>query len=142
MTVKEIMTPRVQKVGQDESLRSVRNIFEGQPFHHLLVVHQGRLVGVLSDRDLLKHISPFVGQNMMERPQDRRTLNLRVHQIMSRKLHTVGPEVSVQVAADRMIAADVSCLPVVSEDGKPLGIVTWKDLLAACVALAPLPAGS
>ena len=28
------------------------------------------------------------------------------------------------------------------ESGKPLGIVTWKDLLAACVALAPVPAGS
>ena len=106
------------------------------------MVHQGRLIGVLSDRDLLKHISPFVGQNMMERPQDRRTLNLRVHQIMSRRLHTVGPEVSVQVAADRMIAAGVSCLPVVGPDGSALGIVTWKDLLAAYVALAPLPAAS
>ena len=142
MKVSEVMTPHVQKVKQDESLRSVRHIFERSRFHHLLVVHQGRLIGVISDRDLLKHISPFVGQNMMERPQDRRTLNLRVHQIMSRKLHTVGPEVSVQLAADRMIAAGVSCLPVVGPDAKPLGIVTWKDLLAAYVALAPVPAGS
>ena len=142
MTVSEVMTPHVQKVAQDESLRSVRHIFQGSRFHHILVVHQDRLIGVISDRDLLKHISPFVGQNMMERPQDRRTLNLRVHQIMSRKLHTIGPEVSVQVAADRMIAAGVSCLPVVSPDAKPLGIVTWKDLLAAYVALAPVPAGS
>ena len=80
--------------------------------------------------------------NMMERPQDRRTLDMRVHQIMSRNLHTIEPGASVQVAADRMIAAGVSCLPVVDAEGKPLGIVTWKDLLAAYIALAPLPAGS
>jgi acetoin utilization protein AcuB len=113
----------------------VKDLFELYRFHHLLVLTGERLVGVISDRDLLRASSPFVGR-ASERPQDVAALNRRVHQIMSRNLVVVGPETPVEDAARLMLGKRVSCLPVVGDDGKLLGILSWRDQLRSL-----LPAG-
>lgn len=128
MDVSEIMTRKIFTIGMDDDIRRVKGLFEMHGFHHLLVVEDRMLVGVISDRDLLRNMSPFVDK-IVERTQDLATLNRRVHQIMSRKPITIGPEDSVEEAAKVMLAHRVSCLPVVTDDGHPVGIVTWRDLL-------------
>ena len=128
MKISEVMTRRVMTVNMDDSLRRVRDIFEEHSFHHLLVLDRRRVVGVISDRDLLKHISPFIGK-LAERSQDLSTLSRRVHQIMTRKLVSVKDDEAVDSAAASMLEHGVSCLPVVTRDGRPVGIVTAKDLL-------------
>ena len=60
MTVGQIMTRVVTTIGMDDSVRLVRHLFDEHSFHHLLVVDRGRLVGVISDRDLLRNVSPFI----------------------------------------------------------------------------------
>ena len=97
-------------------------------FHHLLVADSAKLVGVLSDRDLLKALSPFVGQPI-EREKDEQTLRRRVHQIMSRNPITASPQESIQTAALRMQEKVISCLPVMDEHDNILGIVTRTDIL-------------
>ena len=89
-----------------------------------------QLVGVVSDRDFFKAVSPFVG-TLSETERDLSTLNKRVHQIMTRKLITVSKDTSARQAARIFIERNVSCLPVVAEDRKILGILTWKDILKA-----------
>jgi acetoin utilization protein AcuB len=128
MKISQVMTRRVMTVDMDDSLRRVRDIFEEHSFHHLLVLDRRRVVGVISDRDLLKHISPFIGK-LAERSQDLSTLTRRVHQIMTRKLVSVKDDEDVDSAAALMLEHGVSCLPVVTRDGRPVGIVTAKDLL-------------
>lgn len=100
-----------------------------------MVTENDRVVGVLSDRDLLRNISPFVGR-ASEREQDAASLNKRVHQVMSRKLVSASPRVSVRAAADLMIRNKISCLPVIDDAGKCVGIVTHRDLLK-CLAGPP-----
>ena len=126
--VSEIMTRKIVTVALDDDLAAVRSLFDQHGFHHVMVMEEGRLAGVISDRDLLRHLSPFIGR-MSERSQDLHTLQIRVHQVMTRKLTTVTANTTIEEAAKIMLADNVSCLPVVSSAGKPVGIVTWRDLL-------------
>ncbi len=130
MTVETIMNAQIVTVEMDETLERVREIFEQHRFHHLLVVSGHRLMGVISDRDLLKSISPYVG-TLSETARDVATLQKRAHQIMSRKPISVPKDVTVQTAAETLLTNNISCLPVTNEDGAVVGILTWKDVLAA-----------
>jgi acetoin utilization protein AcuB len=122
------MTAHVVTVSMDDTLGHVRQVFERHRFHHLVVVEHGKVVGVLSDRDLLKNISPFVGQ-VSERNMDRWSVNKKVHQVMTRSLVSVTRETPIGDACRLLLAHRVSCLPVVNERGGCAGIVTWRDLL-------------
>ncbi|HBP89846.1 MAG TPA: CBS domain-containing protein [Nitrospiraceae bacterium] len=124
------MATRVVTIEMDDSLEVVRDIFKKVRFHHLLVVDNQKLVGIISDRDMLKAVSTFVG-TMSETTRDRATLNKRAHQIMSHHPVTVCSSCSLQEAAQLMLARGVSCLPVTTKNGEVLGIVTWKDVLRA-----------
>ena len=129
-SIGEIMTARVVTVEMDDSLEVIRDIFKKVRFHHLLVVDNEKLVGIISDRDVLKAISPYVG-TMSETNRDRATLNKRAHQIMSHYPVTVRQSCPLQEAAHLMLTRGVSCLPVTSSDGIIRGIVTWKDVFTA-----------
>ncbi|MGP1273221.1 MAG: CBS domain-containing protein [Phycisphaerales bacterium] len=127
-TIGETMSRPVVSVGMDDSLESVRALFKQHKFHHLIVTEQGKAVGVLSERDLLKHISPFVDK-MGERKQDAWTLQKRVHQIMTRDLVWATPETTIHDACLMMAANRISCLPVLNPQGKAVGIITARDIL-------------
>lgn len=127
-TVGAIMSRRVVTVTMDDTLAKAQELFSEFHFHHILVVEQHRLVGVLSDRDLFKAISPYVG-TLSETDRDLATLRKRVHQIMSHTPITVKADTSIEAAAQLLIDKKVSCLPVVTNDDKVEGIVSWRDLL-------------
>lgn len=133
ITVSDFMTRAIVKVKMDDTLRTVREMFETHEFHHLLVVEGPRLIGVVSDRDLLRSISPFVGHDFSERQQDVATLNRRVHQVMTRKLVTATPDMTLEEAVQLFLTHKVSCLPVVDEKMHPVGIITWRDVFRLIV---------
>ena len=131
MTLDKIMTAKVVTVAMDDRLEVVKEIFDTMNFHHLLVVDEHeKLCGVLSDRDLLRALSPYVG-SAVETARDLATLNKRVHQIMTRHPLTLRPHSSVQEAAGLLLRNRISCVPIVDGDFKPVGIVSWRDLLRA-----------
>ncbi len=133
MNVESIMTERVATINMDDSLDMVKEVFDNAPFNHLLVVDDEEiLIGVISDRDLLSSISPHLG-TLGENSRDRNTLKKKSHQIMSRDPITVGKECSVGDAARRILAMPGSCLPVVDDEKKIEGILSWKDILAAMI---------
>ena len=127
MLIKEIMTTRVATVSMDDRLGVIKEIFEQANFRHLLVVEEEELVGVISDRDLLRALSPYLDTDA-EMNRDTETLNRRAHQIMSRHPITVSPNCTLKEAAAIMLERHISCLPVL-ENGALVGIVSWKDLL-------------
>jgi acetoin utilization protein AcuB len=133
MALSDIMTARVVSVEMDDRLEVVKEIFDSMNFHHLLVVDERkRLSGIVSDRDLLKALSPYVGSTA-ETARDLATLNKRVHQIMSRHPITLHPESSIADAVRLFLAHRISCIPVVDEEFKPVGIVSWRDVLKTMV---------
>ena len=129
MTLGKIMTARIVTVEMDDRLEVVKEIFDTMRFHHLLVVDEHkRLSGVLSDRDLLRALSPYVG-SATETARDLATLNKRVHQIMTRRPITLRQESGIAEAVELLLKNRISCLPIVDDDFKPVGIVSWRDLL-------------
>ena len=129
MTLGKIMTARIVTVEMDDRLEVVKEIFDTMKFHHLLVVDEHKkLSGVLSDRDLLRALSPYVG-SATETARDLATLNKRVHQIMTRRPITLRQESGIGEAVELLLKNRISCLPIVDDDFKPIGIVSWRDLL-------------
>lgn len=126
--VGDVMTRPIVTVTMDDSLESVRAQFKAHKFHHLIVTDRGKAVGVLSERDLLKNISPFIDQ-MSERKQDTWTLQKRVHQIMSRDLVWATADTTIHEASLMMAANAISCLPVLDDRGRAIGIITARDIL-------------
>jgi len=133
ITVEEIMSRKLVSVGMDDSLREIREIFEHVRFHHILVMDNDRLLGVISDRDLLKAVSPYAS-TQSERPRDAATLRKRAHQIMTRKPITIAVDGTVLEAIRLFIDKKISCLPVLNHDETVAGILTWRDILEAIVA--------
>jgi acetoin utilization protein AcuB len=130
MRIEDLMKKSVVTVQMDDSLKTVKEIFDKLRFHHLLVVESGELVGVISDRDLLKALSPNIG-TAAETTRDSGTLKKKVHQIMTRKLVTLGPSARISEAIDVFNKHNISCIPVVDEAQKPVGIISWRDILRA-----------
>jgi acetoin utilization protein AcuB len=129
MKIESIMTTRVITVGMDDKLETIQALFEHYRFHHILVLGENDvLVGVVSDRDLLKALSPFIS-TLVERSQDLRTLKKPVHQIMTRKPFSASKDLAIEEAAVLMLNKKISCLPIVRPDLTVEGIVTDKDIL-------------
>ena len=129
VSVQEIMTKRVVTVEMDDSLSTIKGIFDAASFRHLLVVDaEKKLCGIVSDRDLLRALSPYLGTRM-ENSRDLATLNKKAHQIMSRGLVTLNVLSSVESALQAFSQHKISCLPVIDGENRPIGIVSWRDLL-------------
>ncbi len=118
MNVASIMTRNVVTVGMDYSIQIIRDIFKNFEFHHILVLENQKLVGVISDRDLI---------DMEDR--DTITLDKKVHEIMNRNLITVDVETCIEKASNLLLENNISCLPAISSQGSVEGIVSWKDIL-------------
>jgi acetoin utilization protein AcuB len=136
MNIDQIMTRRLVTVEMDDKLSVIKDIFDHLKFHHVLVVEHKRLVGVVSDRDLLKAISPGVGTRT-ETTRDTATLTKRAHQVMTRTPVTLHPGATLADAIGLFNAHRVSCIPVVDNDFKPVGIVSWRDILKALADTLP-----
>lgn len=128
MKVADIMSRHLVTVGMDDTLRTIRHLFQARRFHHLMVVEDDQLQGVISDRDYLKLITPAIEQDLGS-TAEMAVLNRRAHTLMSRKPITIRPDASLEDAIDRFLDDKVSCLPVVDADGKLQGVLSWKDVL-------------
>jgi len=129
MQVADLMNSLVISVEMDDSLSTAKSLMEKASIHHLPVIDsRRRVVGILSDRDLLRAISPFM-DTAAENNRDITIMRKPVHQIMTRHPHDAQPDIPLEKAARIMLDNDVSSLPITLENGEIAGIITWKDLL-------------
>ena len=128
--VEEIMTRNPFMVEDDESMGRVLSLFREQDISHAPVVSRGKLGGMVSIRDLIEHVfQPGQRQTVGEMVGEKvRGLNAPVNHIMSQPVITVLPENKLSYAAEKMREFDISSL-VIASDGRPIGIVTKRDLL-------------
>lgn len=130
MLVGDLMSTKLVTVELDDRLSVVKEIFDHMLIHHLVVIENNKVFGVVSDRDLFRALSPHIG-TLSETGKDVATLNKRVHQIVSRHPITLTPEVPLKQAIDIFDTHPVSCVPVVDHAQKPIGIITTRDIIHA-----------
>jgi CBS domain-containing protein len=125
--VRDVMKSKVVSISADDTLRIVHEIMELGRVRHLPVVRSGRLVGVVSQRDLLHaSLSNVIGIPREE--QDLFLEGVKIGEVMSSPPTWIGPDASIQEAAALMAEKKIGCLPVV--DGEKIaGILTETDLL-------------
>jgi CBS domain-containing protein len=119
-------------IGETDTLGNAQRVMMRNRIRHLPVVSGGKLVGILSERDVLAaraHVEP-----------DDDWWRISVHDAMHAPPQTANPEDSLTEVAGRMAMAKIGALPVV-DVGKLVGIVTVSDVLDAEVrsAMAPAP---
>jgi acetoin utilization protein AcuB len=134
MKVKELMTKEVLTVCPTDKIDRVFFLINFENIRHVPVVDKGKLVGMLSDRDLKKVLGP--AKKFVEKP-DGTTVTIasrQVRTLMSRKLTTIEPEQRAADAAAIMAKRKIGALPVVHKQ-KLIGIITATDILQAFVQL-------
>ncbi len=129
LTAADVMTRSPVTVGLDTTLGEVRALFERVRTHHVPVVEDGRLFGVIAERDVLLALSPHLA-TPSETPRDTATLAKRAHQVMARRPIVARPDTPISEIAEVFRRGAIGSVPVVGEEWELIGIVTWRDLIA------------
>ena len=128
MKASELMSTNLVVVQMDDHLGKLKAIFEETRFHHLLVVEGERLYGIISDRDLLKSLSPNIG-TMAATTKDMASLNKKAHQIMTRRPIFLREDATIDDAISIFNQNKISCIPIVDNTEAPFGIISWRDIM-------------
>jgi acetoin utilization protein AcuB len=141
-TVKDIMTDQLVCLGTGDRLGAVMESMKNGKFRHVPVVdEEGAMVGILSDRDVLRYL-PFIGGQRLPGTGAFRSslfhvdmrdpsLSLPISSIMTRNVTYIRPDCSFYDAVKMLHELKISCLPVVDEEKKLRGIVTVTNVMRA-----------
>jgi CBS-domain-containing membrane protein len=131
--VERIMQREFASVRSDERLDFVDDVMALGRVRHMPVVDDGKLVGVVSQRDLLAaSLSRVLDFDNQERRTFLRSIDVR--EVMAGRPITVAPTATLAEAATLLLRHKIGCLPVVGSGGEALGLVTETDLLRAAYA--------
>jgi acetoin utilization protein AcuB len=117
MTVASIMRCKVVTAEINDSLSTICEIFENVKFHHIFIVNNRNLIGVISDRNF-----------PAEKERDVATMNKKAYEIMSRVAVTVEAKTSIKKASNLMLENNISYILVVSSVGVIEGILSWREI--------------
>ena len=132
--VREIMSTDLVTLTEDETLAHAQGCMARGRIRHLPVVRDGKLVGLLTHRDLLAASFSIFAE--VDRGEQRRIFGtVPVVEAMHRDVVTVAPDLPVREAARILLKNKYGCLPVVGPAGELVGILTEADFLHLTVRL-------
>lgn len=123
--VADVMTSRVRTARPDQNLHEIWEILVEERCHHIPIVEDGRPVGMLSTRDLVRVARKHGAKKLSAGLYGDETAG----EIMSTDLQTIHQDESVEVAIERIGLGDIHALVVLDDDDNLVGIVTNHDLL-------------
>ena len=122
--VSEFMTSAAFTIGPDQTLSSAHHVMREHQIRHLPVVHEGRIVGIVSQRDL----------HVIETLQDVDPDEVTVDDAMSEDVVMVAPEAPLDEVAAMMVERRLGSVVVVRDDHLQ-GIFTTTDALVALTTI-------
>lgn len=148
MKVKDVMNPKVVFCKPDDTVREAAKILKENNISGVPVLKGDELVGIISGGDLLKLlIIPEKGELWLPSPfevievpirellgwEDTKKMlsdvgSTKIEEIMTKDVHTISSEASVEEASEHMVRHRINRLPV-TEDNHLVGIVTRGDII-------------
>ncbi|MFQ5883132.1 MAG: CBS domain-containing protein [Candidatus Methylomirabilales bacterium] len=129
MQVAKRMKTQLLLVSPSDSVRTAWGLLREHRIRHLPVVEQGRLVGIITDRDI-RLVFPSVTVGQREQDPHDALENIPVREIMTERVMTVTPEDTIADATRVLLKHRIGGLPVV-QGNRLVGIITKTDILAA-----------
>jgi len=124
-TIADVMRPEFLEVAPEDTLGEVAERMTAVNVGAVVVKDFGRLIGILTERDMLKAMAARV-----------HTSEARVRQWMTEDPITTTADMDVDKAAQLMLANGFRHLPVVDENGQVTGVVSLRRVVAATTAAA------
>ena len=144
LLVRDWMTRNLVTLSPEASVAEALTLCRERRIRHIPILEEGRLVGIVSDRDL-RDASPALGD--AERASALQ--ETRIGDVMTREVITADPQDSIENAAQEMYEHKIQSLPVIVEEPvvdeastvaeEVLGIITSSDVMRALIMLVGLP---
>jgi CBS domain-containing protein len=133
--VREIMMGSPVTLKPDDTLDLANDVISLGRIRHIPVVSDGKLVGLLSERDLIGAAATQIF-GLKQKSKSALLKSVLIKDVMKKRVITVKPETPIKEAAHLLAEKKIGCVPVVSE-GSLVGLVTTTDAtLAAHLRLA------
>ena len=133
MYVKHHMSSPALTITPDTPFQDALKLMHERKIRRLPVVDRnGKLVGIVSERDLL-HAAPSPATSLSVWELNYLLWKLTVKDLMATKVLTVTPDALLQEAATIMLEKKIGGLPVVDQDQKVVGVITETDIFKALV---------
>lgn len=121
-------------IGPSESVRKAWALLREHRIRHLPVVDQGKLVGILTDRDVRLVFPSALTSGAKEQDPADALEKVKVQEIMTKQVVTVSPDAPIADVARILLERRIGGLPIVQQ-GRLLGIITKTDIIAAFVEI-------
>ncbi len=139
MLVRDCMTKKLITVDDETPIIKAFRIMKDNNIRRLPVMRNEKLAGVITDRDL-KEATPSKATSLDVHEIYSLLSEVKVKDIMSKDLLTIGPDESIEKAAMLMLNKKISGLPVI-EAGNLTGVITQTDIFKALVDISGLTRG-
>ena len=138
MYVKDHMTPNPYTITRDVVISKAVEIMRKHHFHRLPIVDEGgKLIGLVTG-GLVEEQSGANSTSLSIYELNYLLSKTQVKDIMIKDVKTISQDEFVEIAAQKMLDNEISCLPVVDDKDKVIGIITDKDIFQAFVELLGL----
>jgi CBS domain-containing protein len=127
VTVRLLMSQDPATLGRNETLDLAESIMNLGRIRHMPVVDDGKIVGIVSQRDLFRS-ALITALGFGRKTTSALIKTIKIKEVMTEYVITISPEATVKEAARVMIDKKIGCLPVV-EDQKLIGLLTETDIL-------------
>lgn len=126
--IKNIMTTDVVTLPVDASIAQAAEVFQNQRIHHIPIVDNGKLVGIISKSDYLFFRRGFLDNTEDQQLEQIRMNNYEVSYIMTKGLAKMEPSQRINVAIEIFKKNIFHAIPVIDGD-QLVGIVTTYDII-------------
>ena len=133
VTVRDVMAQNPLTLDRNETLDLAESIMNLGRIRHMPVVDDGRVIGILSQRDLFRS-ALLTALGFGRKTTTALIKTIKIKEVMTEDVITIAPETTIKGAARIMIDKKIGCLPVV-ENEKLIGLLTETDILRYVVEL-------
>jgi len=141
MQAQNWMSQEVIAVDEDTPVIKVIQTLEENRIRHLPVMSKGKLVGMISDQDI-REVSPSKATTMSAQELYYLLAQMTAKDVMKRNPITIRPDQTMEVAAVKMLEHRVTGIPVITEKGELVGIVSQGDVFRVLISITGIYQGS